>query len=104
MAANKYGEGTIPGITLYSDIRKPGNSEQNISTNSKNPTPISFDLTLEIPPNSSANNMEVDLGSNQTAENMESNDILSLSDSSTDTEIYDEVGFKTVARKKRKKK
>ncbi|GBN07880.1 hypothetical protein AVEN_140148-1 [Araneus ventricosus] len=87
MAANKYGEGTIPGIVLYSDIRKPGKIEQSTSTNSNKPTPISFDLTLETPTNSSTNNMEVDSGNNQTAENMESIDILSHSDSSTDTEI-----------------
>ncbi|GBN97194.1 hypothetical protein AVEN_85305-1 [Araneus ventricosus] len=103
MAANKYGEGTIPGIVRFSDIRKPGKTEPSTSTNSNKPTPISFDLTLETPTNSSTNNMEVDSGNNQTAENMESIDILSHSDSSTDTEIEDDAGFKTVARKKRKK-
>ncbi|GBM51588.1 hypothetical protein AVEN_830-1 [Araneus ventricosus] len=103
MAANKYGEGTIPGIVRLSDIRKPGKTEQSTSTHFNKPTSISFDLTLETPTNSATNNMEVDSGNNQTAENMESIDILSHSDSSTDTEIEDDAGFKTVARKKRKK-
>ncbi|GBM99345.1 hypothetical protein AVEN_111916-1 [Araneus ventricosus] len=103
MAANKYGEGTIPGIVRLSDIQTPGKTEQSIPSNTNKPSPISFDLTLETPSNSSTNNMEVESGTIQAAENKENFDILSLSDSSTDTEIEDEAGFKTVARKKRKK-
>ncbi|GBN56399.1 hypothetical protein AVEN_8848-1, partial [Araneus ventricosus] len=65
MAANKYGEGTIPGIVRLSDIQTSGKSEQFISTNTNKPSPISFDLTLETPSNSTTNNMEVDPGTNQ---------------------------------------
>ncbi|GBN20685.1 hypothetical protein AVEN_208262-1 [Araneus ventricosus] len=103
LEANKYGENTTPGINLFMAIAKSGNIEQLITNITNNPAPISFDLSLESPPNPSINNMEIHPGLNQIAEKIEG-DILSFSDTSTDTEIADDEGFKTVIRKNEKKK